>query len=80
MSLVKTCNSTAPGGPEPRRKLAERLEVPGQSVSKWESNTSFPEMEKLMTLCSLFQPTWTPWCGETLRRHARRTPSATTDT
>lgn len=63
-----------------QEELAERLEVSRQSVSKWESNTSFPEMEKLMTLCSLFQPIWTPWCGETLRRHARRTPSATTDT
>lgn len=38
-----------------QEELAERLEVSRQSVSKWESNTSFPEMEKLMTLCSLFQ-------------------------
>ena len=38
-----------------QEELAERLEISRQSVSKWESNTSFPEMEKLMTLCSLFQ-------------------------
>ncbi len=37
-----------------QEELAERLAVSRQSVSKWESNTSFPEMEKLMILCSLF--------------------------
>lgn len=35
--------------------LAERLEVTRQSVSKWESGGSYPEMEKLMQLCDLFQ-------------------------
>ncbi len=34
--------------------LAERLEVSRQSVSKWESGGSFPEMEKLITLCEIF--------------------------
>ncbi|MCI7472106.1 MAG: helix-turn-helix domain-containing protein [Clostridiales bacterium] len=34
--------------------LAEALQVSRQSVSKWESDTSFPEMEKLMVLCELF--------------------------
>lgn len=34
--------------------LAEALQVSRQSVSKWESDASFPEMEKLLTLCDLF--------------------------
>ena len=34
--------------------LAEALQVSRQSVSKWESDTSFPEMEKLLVLCQLF--------------------------
>lgn len=34
--------------------LAEVLQVSRQSVSKWESDTSFPEMEKLLALCELF--------------------------
>lgn len=38
-----------------QEQLAERLEVSRQSVSKWESDASFPEMEKLLVLCDLFQ-------------------------
>ena len=34
--------------------LAEALQVSRQSVSKWESDISFPEMEKLLVLCELF--------------------------
>lgn len=34
--------------------LAEALQVSRQSVSKWESDTSFPEMEKLLALCKIF--------------------------
>lgn len=34
--------------------LAEALQVSRQSVSKWESDTSFPEMEKLLVLCKIF--------------------------
>ena len=34
--------------------LAEQLEVSRQSVSKWESGGSFPEMDKLMQMCELF--------------------------
>ncbi len=35
--------------------LAEQMEVSRQSVSKWESGGSYPEMDKLLTLCTLFQ-------------------------
>lgn len=38
-----------------QEQLAEQLEVSRQSVSKWESGTSYPEMDKLLQICSMFQ-------------------------
>lgn len=40
---------------ETQEQLAETLEVSRQSVSKWESGQSFPEMETLLRLCDLYQ-------------------------
>ncbi len=37
-----------------QEQLAEQLEVSRQSVSKWESDTTYPEMEKLFQLCQIF--------------------------
>ena len=37
-----------------QEQLAEILEVSRQSVSKWESAQSYPEMEKLLQICGLF--------------------------
>ena len=37
-----------------QEQLAERLDVSRQSVSKWESNASFPEMDTLLKLCDMF--------------------------
>ncbi len=37
-----------------QEQLAERLEVSRQSVSKWESGQSYPEMEKLLQICGMF--------------------------
>lgn len=37
-----------------QEQLAEQLEVSRQSVSKWESGQSYPEMEKLMQICTMF--------------------------
>lgn len=37
-----------------QEKLAEKMEVTRQSVSKWENGESYPEMEKIMKLCSIF--------------------------
>lgn len=37
-----------------QEELAEKLEVSRQSVSKWESDTAYPEMEKLIQLCQMF--------------------------
>ena len=34
--------------------LAEQMEVSRQSVSKWESNAAYPEMDALLRLCGLF--------------------------
>ena len=38
-----------------QEQLAEQLEVSRQSVSKWESGQSYPEMEKLLQLCGMFR-------------------------
>ena len=37
-----------------QEQLAERLDVSRQSVSKWESNASYPEMDTLLKLCGIF--------------------------
>ena len=38
-----------------QEQLAERLDVSRQSVSKWESGISFPEMDTLLRLCDMYQ-------------------------
>lgn len=40
-----------------QEQLAEALEVSRQSVSKWESDTSYPEMDKLLQLADFFHCT-----------------------
>ncbi|MCM1155274.1 MAG: helix-turn-helix domain-containing protein [Roseburia sp.] len=37
-----------------QEQLAEKLDVSRQSISKWESDTTYPEMDKLIQLCQLF--------------------------
>ncbi len=37
-----------------QEQLAEKLGVSRQSVSKWESGQSYPEMDKVLQICSLF--------------------------
>lgn len=37
-----------------QEQLAEQLDVSRQTVSKWESGASYPEMEKILQLCDLF--------------------------
>ncbi len=37
-----------------QEQLAEKLGVSRQSVSKWESGQSYPEMEKILLICKLF--------------------------
>lgn len=38
-----------------QEKLAEELDVTRQSVSKWESGTTYPEMDKLLSICKIFK-------------------------
>ena len=35
--------------------LADLLDVTRQSVSKWESGTTYPEMDKLLSMCKIFK-------------------------
>ncbi len=37
-----------------QEQLAEKLGVSRQSVSKWESNVAYPEMDKVLQLCKMF--------------------------
>ena len=37
-----------------QEQLAEMLEVSRQSVSKWESDTTYPEMDKLLQISGIF--------------------------
>ncbi len=37
--------------------LADKLDVSRQSVSKWELGTTYPEMDKLLTMCKIFNVT-----------------------
>ena len=37
-----------------QEQLAERLDVSRQSVSKWESDAAYPEMDKILQICDLF--------------------------
>ena len=36
-----------------QEQLAEKLGVSRQAVSKWESNLSYPEMDKVIQICNL---------------------------
>lgn len=38
-----------------QEQLAERLDVSRQSVSKWESGASYPEMDTILKLCDIFR-------------------------
>ncbi len=38
-----------------QEELAEYLGVSRQAVAKWESGASYPEVDKLITICNLFQ-------------------------
>lgn len=40
-----------------QEQLAEKLDVTRQSISKWESDSTYPEMDKLLQLCQLFHVT-----------------------
>ena len=37
-----------------QEELAEKLDVTRQTVSRWETDSAFPDMEKLLALCTIF--------------------------
>ena len=37
-----------------QEQLADKLGVSRQSVSKWESSAAYPEMDKVLQLCKMF--------------------------
>ena len=40
-----------------QEELAEKLNVSRQSVSKWESNNTYPETDKIVQICNIFECT-----------------------
>lgn len=38
-----------------QEELAEKMELTRQTVSRWETDSAFPEMEKLVQLCEIFR-------------------------
>ena len=40
-----------------QEELADKLDVSRQSVSKWELGSTYPEMDKLLTMCKIFNVT-----------------------
>lgn len=37
-----------------QEQLAERMDVSRQTISKWESDSTYPEMDKILALCEMF--------------------------
>ena len=60
--------------------LAEKMEVSRQSVSKWESNSSYPETEAILRLCTLFHCDMDTLLRATCPAASARTPPSGTST
>ena len=45
--------------------LADMLDVSRQSVSKWETDSAVPDLDKLMKLCNVFEVTLDELTGRT---------------
>lgn len=57
MKFSEKLQSLGKGKGLSQEKLAELLDVSRQAVSKWESGQTYPEIEKLIVLCDLFEIT-----------------------
>lgn len=55
MSFSKKLQSLRKANKMSQEKLADLLDVTRQSVSKWESGQTYPEMDKLLAMCKLFK-------------------------
>ena len=59
-----------------QEQLAELLGVSRQAISKWESDSAFPETEKLLRLCELFDCTLDYLLRDAPRTDAQPAPEA----
>ena len=59
--------------------LADRLEVSRQSISKWETDSSVPELDKLIALSRIFGVTLDELVGHTPDMPASPAPEAASD-
>lgn len=59
-----------------QEQLAERLGVSRQTVSKWETGISTPELEKLMALCDCFDLTLDELVAEDAPRASQEPPGS----
>ena len=79
MTLGETIRSIRSAKGMSQGDLADALDVSRQSVSKWETDASVPELDKLMKLCDLFGVTMDelvrgvkPELPEKIRKKVRR--------
>lgn len=54
MSLGKNLQALRKQTGITQEKLAEQMNVSRQTISKWEADEAYPEMDKLLALCDLF--------------------------
>ena len=74
LSYLRTSHSMT------QEQLAMLLGVSRQSVTKWESGKSTPEMDKLLKLCEIFSCTLDELvCGDLTSREAQSFPPATSE-
>lgn len=50
-----------------QEELADMLDVTRQSVSKWESGQTYPEMDKLLAICKIFGCTLEELTNDTIK-------------
>lgn len=63
-----------------QEELAERLEVSRQSVSKWETDTAVPELDKLLRMCEIFDISLDELVGRKTAEEAPSVPVTTPPT
>ena len=55
MNFASNLQKLRKGANMSQEALAEKLDVTRQSVSKWESGATYPEMDKLIAICKIFK-------------------------
>lgn len=63
-----------------QEELAERLEVSRQAVGKWEQSQSYPEVEKLLSLCAVLNVSMDALMCDELPPECRKAPAAAAPT